>query len=83
MNLCFLIGKIISDIEFDFILNSSNISIVKFTMKVDNKCTVTVKAYDEIADWCYQNLKTNEIVIIQGKLDSKIQVIVEEIQFLC
>ena len=33
MNECFLIGEIISDIDFEFILNSINISIVSFKIR--------------------------------------------------
>ena len=79
MNICILIGKIISNIEFDFILNGNNISIAKFTIKINNKNDIIIKAYDEMADWCYQNLEKNDIVGIVGKLNSKMQVIVEEI----
>ena len=78
-NICILIEKIISNIEFDFILNGNNISIAKFTIKINNKNDIIIKAYDEMADWCYQNLEKNDIVGIVGKLNSKMQVIVEEI----
>ena len=40
MNLCFFIGKIVSDIEFNFILDNKNISIVKFVLEVDRNCTI-------------------------------------------
>ena len=33
MNLCILLGKIISDIEFKFIINSKNKSIVEFKIE--------------------------------------------------
>ena len=36
MNVCFLIGKIVSKIKFDFILNGKNISIVRFDMELEN-----------------------------------------------
>ena len=38
MNICFLIGKIVSDIEYKFVLNSKYISIAVFTVKVVLKC---------------------------------------------
>ena len=80
MNLCFLIGKIISNIEFDFILNSRDFSIAKFVLEVDRNCTIVAKIYDEEADWCYQKLVKGDIVAIQGKLDSSMEVIVENIE---
>lgn len=80
MNLCFFIGKIVSDIEFNFILDNKNISIVKFVLEVDRNCTIVAKAYDKVADWCYQKLVKGNIVAIQGKLDGNIEVIVENIE---
>ena len=37
MNLVFLSGKIISDIEFKFIINSKKISIASFWIEIDSK----------------------------------------------
>ena len=54
MNLCFVIGKIISDIEFKFIINSKNVSVTIFEMQLSNNSIITVKGYNEIADWCCQ-----------------------------
>ena len=34
MNICFFIGKIISEIKFDFILNGKDISIAVFYIKL-------------------------------------------------
>ena len=80
MNLCFFIGKIVSDIEFNFILDNKNISIAKFVLEVDRNCTIVAKIYDEEADWCYQKLVKGDIVAIQGKLDNSMEVIVENIE---
>ncbi len=80
MNICFLMGKIISSIEFDFLLNSKNNSIVRFTLKVDENCILTVKAYDEIAEWCYQNLIKNNVIAIQGELDNNMEIIINNVE---
>lgn len=59
MNICFLKGKIISDIEFQFIINNKKYySFSIFKIKLDNK-SITVKGYNETADWCYRNLIKN------------------------
>ena len=78
MNICFLIGRIISNIEYEFILNSKNISIVKFKIEVENN-KIIIKAYNEMADWCYQNLKQGNIIGIEGSLNSKLEVVINEI----
>ncbi len=80
MNLCFLIGEIIGEIQFDFILNGKNISVARFRLKVNENCEIIVKAYDKIADWCYQNLVKSDIVAIEGKLDSKMEVKINNIE---
>ena len=82
MNLCFLKGKIISNIEFNFILESHHISIVIFELELSNNSIVTVKAYDEIADWCYQNLVKNDWVALKGNLNSKMEIILHDINYL-
>ena len=68
MNICILIGKIISDIEFKFIINSKNKSIAYFDIELLNKSIIRVKAYDEKADYVYRNLKIGQIIIIEGKI---------------
>ena len=45
MNLVFIQGKIISEIDFKFIINSNNKSIAIFKIELFNKSIVTAKAY--------------------------------------
>ena len=78
MNLCFLTGKIISEINFKFVLNSKNISIVYFKIELNNKSIVKVKAYNELADYCYNKLKKNDIIAIQGYLSNDMEIVIEE-----
>ena len=67
MNEVFLIGKIISDIEFKFTINSKNISVAMFNMKTTDKQIIKIKAYNELADYCYSKLEINKTVFIKGK----------------
>ena len=81
MNICFLIGKIISNIDFKFILNSKKYySISIFQIELNNKSIITVKGYNKIADICYSRLRENNIILIQGYLNSKVEVNIEEIK---
>ena len=57
MNICFLMGKIISEIEFKFIIQGKKTSIATFQIELENKSRIKVKGYNEIADYCYQKLK--------------------------
>ena len=79
MNLCFCIGKIIGKIDFKFILNSKNISIAIFKIQLSNKSIITVKAYDEEADYIYRTLNENDIIAIEGKINSKTEIVIKKL----
>ena len=80
MNICFIAGKIISDIQFEFIINSKNISICTFEIQIDNKNTIIVKGYNEIADTCYRKFIKSDYVCIQGYINNKMEIIIEDIE---
>ena len=80
MNICFLIGKIVSDVEFKFVLGSKHISIAIFKLELSNRSIVTVKAYDEMADLCYQKLQKGDIIGIQGYLNSNMEIVAIEVE---
>lgn len=82
MNICFLIGKIISEIEFKFILNSKNISIAIFEIELKNKSIVKIKAYNDLADYCYRELIKSDYISIVGYLCSKGEVEIIEYEIL-
>lgn len=79
MNICFIIGKIVSDVEFKFVLESKHISIVILKLGLSNCSIVTVKTYDEIADLCYQKLQKGDIIGIKGYLNSNMEIIISDI----
>ncbi len=81
MNICFFRGKIISNINFKFIINSQNISISIFTCELENRSIVLCKAYDEIADICYQYLEKDDYVYIYGFINSNGEIEIEKIYF--
>ena len=72
MNECFFMGKIISNIDFEFIVNSKKyFSITTFKIKLENQSIITVKGYNEIADFCYKNLIKNNYIGLYGEIDGK------------
>ena len=81
MNICFFSEKIISDIEFKFIIHSKNISIAYFDLQLQNSSIIKVISYNEMADYCWSKLKKNDFINIQGYLNPKYEVILEEIIF--
>ena len=70
MNICILLGRIESEIEFKFIINSKNKSIAYFNLKLLNKSIIKVIAYNEIADYIYSNFKQGELIAIEGQIRS-------------
>ena len=69
MNEVFIIGKIITEVKFDFILNSKHISVSRFKiMTVYDKQEIYITAYDEMADYVYVNIKQGNFVMINGYL---------------
>ena len=72
MNEVFLIGKIISDIEFKFIINSKNKAIACFEIKTADKQIVRTQAYNQLADFAYSKLNTNDKVFINGYIETNV-----------
>lgn len=70
MNEVFLIGKIISDIEFKFIINSKNKAIACFEIKTADKQIVRIQAYNQLADFAYSKLNINDKVFINGYIEA-------------
>ena len=82
MNEVFIIGKVITEVKFDFILNSKHISIARFgVITVRDEQEIEIMAYDEMADYVYANLKHEDVVMINGYLEYD-KVILEDIQIL-
>lgn len=71
MNICFLLGTVVDDVEFKFIYNSKNISISIFKLMLSNKSIVECEAYDEIADYIYRNIKRDDLIFIEGTIRNK------------
>ena len=80
MNLCFVTGRIINEIQFEFIINSQKNSIAYFDIELLNKSIIKVKAYDEIADYCYKELNNSDVIFIHGKLNENGEIIVQVIE---
>ena len=72
MNEAFLIGKIISDIEFKFIINSKNKAIACFEIETADKQIVRVQAYSKLADFAYSKLSKNNKVFINGYIEDNV-----------
>ena len=79
MNLCILIGKIISEIEFKFIINSKNTSIAYFDLELSNKSIIKIVGYNELADYIYEYLYCGDVIYLYGYMNSNGSIILKEI----
>ena len=81
MNECFLLGTIINKVDFRFAIGGKHDSIIEFKLQLENGDIIVAKAYDKIADYCYQNITKNKLVMIRGKLESDFKIDMSEIYF--
>ena len=87
MNNVFLIGKVISDIEYKFIYDRfkidnndekyKHIAIARCYIKLQNNSVIEIYGYDEIADILYREIIVGGNVFFEGYLDSKGKIEVE------
>ena len=85
MNICFLIGKIVSKIEFDFVIGDNKsfknrkISVVRFKLKLLDENVLNIIGYNNVADFCCQKLKIGENVLIQGFINNSVKIEIKNI----
>ncbi len=83
MNICFFIGKIISDIKFDFIINNkNNISISLFILELNDNNKIKIEGYNNIADFCYKELKKEDRIVLEGYINNKMHIVINKINKL-
>ena len=75
INLCFLYGKVINEIDLKFIYNDRNksldkkhISIVEMELKLLDGQVIKLHAYNEVADDAFKNINKDDFITIQGKI---------------
>ncbi len=85
MNFCFVMGEIISEIKFDFVIDNktigSNVSVVRFCIDVFGE-KINVIGYNNIADWCYSKLEESDNVFIEGSISTKGKIEIENISLI-
>ena len=70
MNEVFLIGKVIEDIEYKFMLKKRKNAKAKIELKLIDETKVEVVAYNEQADYTLQNIQIRNNVFVYGKLQN-------------
>ena len=93
MNIVVICGKIISEVEFNFIydryrgLNSekekaslemyAHTSVAKCKIGLSNNSVIEIQGYDDVADFMYRHLKEKDVVWLEGALGENGNVVVE------
>ncbi len=81
MNLCLLLGQIITIPQYNFFYNSKkHISIIEFKVKLNKDIILDVQAFDEKADFIYQFFDIKEFICFTGWLDTDMKVNIIEIE---
>lgn len=77
INLCFLSGKVINEIDLKFVYNSQkrsldkkHTSIVKIELELQDGQVMQLHAYNEIADYVFINVKKGDYIFVQGEVKS-------------
>ena len=75
INLCFLSGKVINEIDLKFVYNSQkrsldkkHTSIVKIELKLQDEQVIQLHAYNEMADYVFRNVKKSDYIFVQGEV---------------
>lgn len=92
MNVVVIYGKVLSKIEFKFIYDRyykskenhveekyKHVSIAKCKIKLKNDSIVEIYGYDNMADYMYRYMKENDNILIEGKIDSNMKIMIEQI----
>ena len=76
MNIVIINGKIVSEVDFNFIYKKNkkekHTSIAMCKLKLDDDSIIDVYGYDEVADYLYQN--SDGYVLIEARIDTNMMV---------
>ena len=79
MNKVFVIVEIL-EYEYGFLLNNINSAICKIIGKLTNDSIINIIAYDNIADKCLRILEKEKIYMVEGRVNSNMEIVITEIR---
>ncbi len=68
MNICVVMGKIIEEVNFEFIYNEKYISIANCKIQLMDKSQIEIFGLDEKADYMYKAVNMNDIILVSGSI---------------
>ena len=69
MNEVFLMGKIISPVEFGFMVESKHYAMSRFRIETLDGQIIEIRAYDKVADFVYSKIKVGDSIFVYGSLN--------------
>lgn len=82
MNDIFLIGRLTEDVNFRFMIRKKYTAISLFNIRTIDSEILRIVAYNGIADFCYRNLNKDDNILINGFLNSNMQVVIKSIKII-
>ena len=68
MNEVLIIGKVVGEIDYNFIINNKKKAIAKSIVELSNGSVIEIVGFDKVADFMYSKLRKNTQVFIYGKI---------------
>lgn len=83
MNEVFLIGKTTEKVEYKFIVNKKT-KFAKAYLKIKtlDKQSINLICYNDIADFCLRKIKINDLIMINGKFRTNMEIEITALQIL-
>lgn len=68
MNVCIIMGRILEEINFNFIYNNKYVSIANCKIEVAKEIQIEIYGLDEKADYMYSKLNKNDTILVYGSI---------------
>ena len=79
MNEVFIIVEIL-EYKYSFLLNNKNSAVCKIIGKLTNGSIINIIAYNKIADKCLRTLEKEKIYMVEGRINSNMEIVMENIK---
>lgn len=70
MNNCYLLGQVYDEPFFEFLYDSTYISVSSFTLRTPNNDFIHIIGYDDMADYVYRYINIGQNIFIEGCIKS-------------
>lgn len=68
MNVCIIMGRILEEINFNFIYNNKYVSIANCKIEIAKETQIEIYGLDEKADYMYSKLNKDGTILVYGSI---------------